>query len=115
MSKPRSVGAVVGQGTIGGALVSQAVLDDGIQQQFQSGSDEELKYGNVFLAPALFQDDVLHGVEGMNQTRKTNIKMNFMLKKIALNLNSTKSVCMMIGTHIQKKQFTKEINEKPLM
>ena len=115
MSKARNVGAVVGQGTIGGARVSQAVLDDGIQQKFQPGSEEELRYGSVPLAPVLWQDDVLHGVEGMKQARTSNIKINLMLKNRALNLNSKKSVCMMIGTNKQKKQFTKEIHEKPLM
>ena len=51
----------------------------------------------------------------MKQARTSNIKINLMLKNRALNLNSKKSVCMMIGTNKQKKQFTKEIHEKPLM
>ena len=34
MSEYANVGALVGQGTIGGALGSQAVLDEGISGQF---------------------------------------------------------------------------------
>ena len=96
LSNPRNVGAVVGQGTMGGALVSQAVLDTGIQQHFQSGSINEMRYGGVPLAPLLFQDDVLHGVEGLEQARLGNEKLNKMLKQRALNLNSKKSVCIFI-------------------
>ena len=33
-------GALVGQGTIGGALLSQAVLDEGIRDVFAPGGDE---------------------------------------------------------------------------
>ena len=93
MSSPREVGAVVGQGTMGGALVSQAVLDTGIQQEFHPGGEEEMQYGSVPLAPLLFQDDVLHGVEGLEQARSGNLKLNKMLKQRALKLNSKKSVC----------------------
>ena len=42
-----NVGAVVGQGTMGGALVSQAVLDEGTQKHFVPGTEDELKYGSV--------------------------------------------------------------------
>ena len=38
------IGAVIGQGTIGGAIASQGSLDDGIRGQFE-GSQEELQYG----------------------------------------------------------------------
>ena len=34
-SESAEVGAVVGQGTIGGALVSQAVLDEGVKDHFK--------------------------------------------------------------------------------
>ena len=46
---------VIGQGTIGGALVSQASLDDGIMAQFEGSS--EWAYGSVELLPFMVQDD----------------------------------------------------------
>ena len=115
ISDSRNVGAVVGQGTIGGALVSQAVLDDGIQEYFKAGSQEELRYGSVLMAPVLFQDDFLHGVKGLDEARKGNIKVNKMIKERALKLNSKKTVCMMIGSKKQKEEFSKALKEKPLM
>ena len=39
---PDHQGAVVGQGTMGGALVSQAVLDDGTKKHFVPGNEDEL-------------------------------------------------------------------------
>ena len=63
LSTPGDVGAVIGQGTIGGALVSQAVLDDGVKEHFTPAGDTQLQYGSVPLAPLMFQDDLLNGVE----------------------------------------------------
>ena len=40
------VGAVVGQGTMGGALVSQAVLDEGTKELFVPGYKNEINYGS---------------------------------------------------------------------
>ena len=57
------IGFVIGQGTIGGALASQASLDDGIDGQFH-GSQEELQYGAVAMSPLIFQDDLLEGSPG---------------------------------------------------
>ena len=45
------VGAVVGQGMIGGALVSQAVLDEGVTEHLPPGGDIQAEYGDVPLAP----------------------------------------------------------------
>ena len=42
VSEPSNVGAVVGQGILGGALVSQAVVDEGMTEHFQPGGDTEL-------------------------------------------------------------------------
>merc|ERR1719319_1383063 len=38
-----------------------------------------------------------------------------MLKERALNLNSKKSVCLIIGTTKQKKEITNNLKQKPLM
>ena len=60
LSEYADVGAVVGQGTIAGALGSQAVLDEGISESFSPGNGDELNYGTVAMAPLLFQDDLIH-------------------------------------------------------
>ena len=44
------VGAVVGQGMLGGALVSQAVLDDGVMEHLPPGGELQMECGDVPLA-----------------------------------------------------------------
>ena len=57
MTKECDVGEVVGQGTIGGALVSQLNVDKGVGDYFD-GSRDETTYGSVTLQPMAFQDDI---------------------------------------------------------
>ena len=42
MTRFGKVGAVIGQGMIGGALVSQAVLDDGVSEHFPPGGELQI-------------------------------------------------------------------------
>ena len=98
LSQFADAGAVVGQGTLGGALVSQAVLDEGISEEFAPGGEDELTYGSVPLAPLLFQDDVLHAAEGVKEARSANLKMSRVVKRFNLTLNEEKSFCIAIGT-----------------
>ena len=56
-SEIAEVGDCIGQGTSGGALVSQVNLDHGLQSYF-SGSTDELCYGSIRVQPLAYQDDV---------------------------------------------------------
>ena len=109
------MGAVVGQGTIGGALVSQAVLDDGAMEHFPPGGRLQLQYGSVPLAPFMFQDDLLNGTEGLAQARETNNKVNCLMKDRGLTLNKDKSVFMILGNKKKKKAIQEEVKANPLM
>ena len=64
------VGAVVGQGTMGGALVSQAVLDERTKEHFVPGDNNGIHYGSVPMAPCLFQDDIKHGANDLKKARR---------------------------------------------
>ena len=63
------VGAVVRQGTLGGALLSQGVLDEGISGEFTPGGEDEMNDGDVPMAPLIFQDNVLRAVQGIKEAR----------------------------------------------
>ena len=81
------VGSVVGQGTIGGALISQAVLDDAVTESFPlAGSQDMIQYGNIPIAPLMWVDDILNPCETVQQARQTNIKINKIIKGRCLNL-----------------------------
>ena len=105
MTEYTNVGAVVGQGTMGGALVSQAVLDEGTKEHFAPGSDEELNYGSVPLAPCLFQDDIIHGAKDLNKARIASSKVATMMAEKNLRLNEDKCVVIAIGTKRQREQI----------
>ena len=107
------IGVVIGQGTIGGALASQASLDDGIQGQFE-GSQEELRYGSVEMGPLMFQDDLLAGSPGLTEARAANMRINMVMKEKRLRLNKDKSVCLVWGSAKQKKEIKEELKMNPL-
>ena len=111
MSQFADCGAVVGQGTLGGALVSQAVLDEGISEQFAPGGEDELTYGSVPLAPVIFQDDVLHGAEGIKEAIIANIKMDRVVKRLNLTLNMDKTFCITMGSKKQRLSIKAELEK----
>ena len=115
VSDVADVGAVVGQGTIGGALVSQAVLDDGVMEHFQPGDDLQVKYGSVPMAPFMFQDDRINVVEGLPQARIANKKVNTLMKQRGLALNKDKSVCVIMGTKRQRIKANEDLKSEPLI
>ena len=114
-SESAEVGSVVGQGTIGGALVSQAVLDEGVKDHFSPGNEDELNYGSVAMGPCMFQDDLIHASKKVEAARKASQKVNKIMKEHALQLNRDKSILIVMGTKNQKKKIMDEIERNPIM
>ena len=108
------VGAVLGQGTLGGAIVSQAVLDEAVMEHFSPGEQGQPRYGAVEMAPCMFQDDLANGSVGLLAARMANQKVDFLVKQRGLQLNRDKSVCIILGSKKQKKEATEELKENPL-
>ena len=57
MTESALVGALVGQGSGGAAVGSQAMVDMGLRQ-YLAGSTDEFYYGDVRVESAAFQDDI---------------------------------------------------------
>ena len=112
-SQYTEVGAVLGQGTLAGALISQAVLDDGVSRHFPPGGDLQMEYGAVQLAPIMFQDDLADTSENLAKARESNRKVNILVKQHCLDLNRDKTVCILIGSKKQKQEARKELEENP--
>ena len=108
------MGAVLGQETLGGALISQAVLDDGIMEHFYPGEEGQPLYGTVPLAPTLFQDDLANGAEGITQARVSSAKINLLIKQRGLRLNEDKSMCLIFGSKKQKQIASSIFDSNPL-
>ena len=115
MSKYWEVVAVVGQTTLGGALISQGVLDRGISEQFGSGGGDELTYGDVPLAPMIFQDDGLHCAGGIKEARTANGKMDIVVKRVNVKFNEDKSFCICIGYKKTERRIRLQLEAQPLM
>ena len=105
MSGYGCVGPVVGQGTLGGAIVSQAVLDEGVSEHFIPGGEDELQYGSVPIAPFMYQDDLIHGVIGIEQGRRGNIKMDKMIKQRGWTLNDKNLFVLLWAPKNRKQMF----------
>ena len=114
MSEYAEVGAVVGQGTIAGALVSQAVLDEGIRDNFSPGDGDELNYGLIPMGPLLFQDDLIHSSEGIREARIACAKIDKVVKQLNLRLHEDKSCCILIGSQKQRQDMRRELELEPL-
>ena len=115
VSSYTSAGAVVGQGTIGGALVSQAVLDEGVSAEFTPGDKNETNYGDVKMGPCMFQDDLIHISKGIKEANEANRKIDTVMKKLNLNLNKEKSVAIFMGSNKQKEEIQSELKTNPLV
>ena len=98
MTKFGEVGACIGQGMIGGALVSQAVLDDGVMEHIPPGGEFQIEYGDVPLAPVMWIDDILNAADCLETARNINKKINIIMKQRGLSLNRDKSVSLLIGS-----------------
>ena len=109
LSDYSEVGAVLGQGTLGSAIVSQAVLDEAVMEHFLPGEDGQPRYGTVKMAPCMFQDDLANGSEGIMEARIANQKVDFLVKQRGLQLNRDKSVCIIAGSKKQKKEASAEL------
>ena len=108
-------GSLVGQGTIGGALVSQGVLDQGISEHFPPGGGDEMIYGKVTLAPLIFMDDLIHGAGSIEDARIANERVDKVVKSLNLSLNQDKTSCIIMGSNKQKDNIRRELEVNPLM
>ena len=115
VSSYTSAGAVVGQGTIGGALVSQAVLDEGVSAEFSPGDKNETNYGEVKMGPCIFQDDLIHISKGIKEANEASRKVNAVMKKLNLKLNKEKSVALFMDSKKQREEIQSEVETNPLV
>ena len=113
-SQYTEVGAIVGQGTIGGALGSQAVLDNGVSEYFPPGSGDEVNYGTIAMAPLLFQDDIIHSTGGISAARKATVRIDKVVKKLNLKLHEDKTSCILLGSKKQQDSMKRELQVEPL-
>ena len=88
------MGDCIGQGTAGGALVSQANPDQGLMEYFGE-SKEEIYYGYVRLQPLAYKDDIMKDSKDVLGAQVGNIKLAAMLQEKGLEAHPEKK-CVII-------------------
>ena len=104
MTKQADVGAVTGQGMLGGALVRQGVLDESVMENLPLGEPSQIEYGDVPLAPLMWMDDFMSTTDSIEKARSINTKVDFLIKQRSLALNEEKSVFLIMGSTKQKNK-----------
>ena len=107
------VGNCIGQGTAGGALVSQANLDHGLEQYFGNVKDQ-IHYGDVKIQGLAYQDDVLKGNKDALDAQVGNIRMSAMLKEKGLEAHPDKTCFITCGSKSYKQKVKDDLKEHPL-
>ena len=114
ISETASVGDCIGQGTSGGAIVSGANLDQGLEQYFGKSSDE-MFYGCVKLQPVAYQDDVGHANKDVHHAQVGNIKLACMLQDKGLQAHKDKTCFIVFGSKEYKRKAQQDLESNPLM
>ena len=91
-----NVGAIVGQGTAGAALISAINLDKGLNEFFKDGNDID-KYGNIDLQPLAYQDDVGSLCKSVSNVRSQAEKMAKMISSKNLTAHPNKTGVTILG------------------
>ena len=114
ISETAVVGDCIGQGTAGGALVSQANLDKGLMMFF-GDSKEEICYGDVRIQPLAYQDDVLKGNKDVMAAQVGNIRLAAMLQDKGLEAHPDKTSFIVCGSRKFKQKAREDLENNPLM
>ena len=104
-------GELIGQGTGGGALVSSINLDKGMEEFFK-GSGDEINYGEVWLQPLMFQDDVVRLTDSVHAARAGNTRIMNVVKLKQLEMHPEKTGIIVWG---DKEVIMKELENEPIV
>ena len=109
-----NVGAVVGQGTSGGALASQRNIDKGVNSYF-SNSKDEINYGKVRFQPLSLQDDILRVAPNISSARVGNVKLNAMIQEKQLECHPDKTSFLIFGSKSYRENSEEELRGSPIV
>ena len=113
MSETRSTGENVGQGTVGGAILSSLNLDIGVTEGFSESCHEVYYGGKLRLNPLLYQDDSLRMATSAKSAQFGNNIMESIMKRKLLNIND-KSSYLLCGKYDKIKDIQNELKKNPL-
>ena len=104
---------LLGQGSLGGALVSACNLDADMNDYFESS--DEVCYGTVRVQPLLYQDDVIHLSKSRDDAQAGVMKMEAVMKTKQLEVHPDKSCYLVVGQGDNLEKEKSEIKKRPLI
>jgi len=113
MTERAEVGALVGQGSAGAAVASQAMVDEGLRQYF-SGSADEIYYGRVRFETAAYQDDIAKPSGCVTSAQAGMTRLAAMLGARGLEAHKEKTGYLVYGKKEYKEKVQKELELMPL-
>ena len=91
MTGIRTTGENVGQGTVGGAILSSLNLDVGVTEGFKESCHEIYYGGKIRLNPLLYQDDSLRLATSVSSAQYGNNLMESIMNRKLLTINDKSS------------------------
>merc|ERR1719509_344437 len=113
LTERAEVGALVGQGSAGAAVASQAMVDEGLRQYF-SGSADEIYYGRVRFETAAYQDDIAKPSGCVTSAQAGMTRLAAMLGARGLEAHKEKTGYLVYGKKEYKEKVQKELELMPL-
>ena len=113
MSEIAMVGALVGQGSAGESVASQAMVGIGLEEYF-SGSKDEMYYGRIRVESAAFQDDICKPSSNTISAQISMTRLATMLQERGLDAHEEKTGYIIFGSSKYKKQVKQDLEEMPL-
>ena len=114
LTEMTDVGALVGQGSGGAAVGSQAMVDIGLKN-YLSGSTDEIYFGEVRMESAAFQDDILKPSSDIFSAQAGMTRLAGLLEERGLDAHPDKTCYLVCGTELYKKKINKQLKDVPLV
>ena len=112
LTEQAEVGPLVGQGSTGAAVASQAMIDMGLKQYFASSSDE-MYYGRVRFETAAYQDDIAKPSGDARTAQAGVTKLATMLEERGLEAHD-KTGYILMGNEKYKAEMKADLEANPL-
>ena len=113
LTEQAEVGPLVGQGSTGAAVASQAMIDMGLKQYFASSSDE-MYYGGVRFETAAYQDDIAKPSGDARTAQAGVTKLATMLEERGLEAHEDKTGYILMGNEKYKAEMKVDLEANPL-
>ena len=113
ITKEFKTGENVTQGSVGGGLISSINLAIPVATFFEH-SEHELYYGDVWMNPCIYQDDLARVADSVSSAQAGIDKIEACMETKLLDLHDEKSCFIIFGKGKQLEEMKTNLNQTPL-